>query len=60
MKPGSFEAWMKAVDRIVYLLAGCSAHDLSDQPYAVWHEDGMSPKTAARRAVRSEMGCDDE
>lgn len=49
----SFQDWMKEVDAWVYRHAGLSASDLPDCCYADWHADGMTPKTAARKAIRS-------
>ena len=54
-----YEAWMKKVDAWCWRLAGCSASDLADVCYEDMYEDGYSPKRAARRAVRNEMGEDE-
>lgn len=54
MNPNSFKAWMRAVDRAVQAKVGLSLSDLSDQPYADWYADGVSPKQAAGRAIRYE------
>lgn len=50
----SFADWMAAVDRECYKLCGVSIHDLADMNFGDWHEDGLSPKAAAKRAVRLE------
>lgn len=47
----SFDAWMELVDRAVQKRTGLSIHDLEDQPFADWYEDGISPDAAARRTV---------
>jgi hypothetical protein len=43
----SFTQWMSQVDRKVMGVAGLSVHDLTDQPFREWWEEGMSPKEAA-------------
>jgi hypothetical protein len=51
--PQSFDAWMKKVnDAIADRLGGLTADDLSDCPYSEWHEDGVSAKSAASRAIK--------
>lgn len=52
MKKRSFEEWKKQVDQAINQICGLSSDDLPDQPYRDWCEDGVSPATAARRAVR--------
>jgi hypothetical protein len=47
----TFEAWMAAVDAQVQALAGCSVHDLPDCCFADWYADGVTPRTAAQRAI---------
>lgn len=59
MKKTTFAEWMAKVDEWCYRLAGCSASDLCDLCYADMHDNGVSPKAAARRAIRNEMGCDE-
>ena len=54
----TFEQWMKQVDEWVGRLCGMSAYDLADICYADLWEDGESPKQAARKAIRNEMGED--
>jgi hypothetical protein len=46
---------MKSVDAACGKLAGLSIHDLADFCYRDWYEDGMSPVSAAKKAIRSEM-----
>jgi hypothetical protein len=43
----SFNTWMSKVDRKVSATAGLSVHDLSDQPFYEWWEEGMTPSEAA-------------
>jgi hypothetical protein len=47
------ESWMREVDAWTWDLIECSVHDLADQPFADWFATGMSPKEAARKAVRA-------
>ena len=49
----TFEEWMKLVDEACWSIAGCSVHDLQDVPFKDWFETGVSPKSAARKAVRN-------
>jgi len=47
-----FKNWMRQVDKEVGKKVGISAQDLPDVPYADWHDDGMSPKAAAAKAIK--------
>ena len=49
----TFDDWMKAVDDACYDRAGCSVYDLPDVCFRDWYDDGVSPKSAAGRAIRS-------
>ena len=49
-----FETWMQKVDSAVIRLAGVSVHDLADQFFYDWFEDGITPAQAARLALESE------
>ena len=49
-----FEAWLKKVDEWCEKLAGLSYRDLSDVCYADMFEDGVSPKAAAKKALRND------
>ena len=51
-----FETWLKLVDVEVASRCGLSYMDLPDWRYADAYEDGMSAKTAARRAIRAAGG----
>lgn len=50
----TFDEWMEEVNEEVSkaLGLGLDAYDLTDQPYYDWWEDGVRPKTAAKRALR--------
>ena len=55
----TFEQWMKEVDAILSAkLMGLTSSDLPDCCYAMWHEDGVTPKSAAARAIRYAKGGD--
>jgi len=41
-----FEAWLKELDDICFDELGLSYHDLADQPYKAWFEDGYSAEDA--------------
>ena len=51
-----FEHWMKRVDQEVNRKHGVSVRDLPDAPFADWHERGVSPVSAASKAVRAAKG----
>ena len=51
----SYADWLKKVDQAVSAKVGLSYRDLADQPYRSWYDSGVSPKSAAARAVRSEL-----
>ncbi len=48
----AFARWMREVDAHVCAIAGVSVHDLPDCPFWDWHEDGVSARSAARRALK--------
>jgi hypothetical protein len=53
MNTMTFNAWMTAVDiEISNRVMGMTSSDLPDC-YADWHEDGLTPKAAAIRAIRN-------
>ena len=54
----SYEDWLKAVDRQVWALVGCSLHDLPDVPQRDWYDEGLSAYRAAKRAVAYANGDD--
>jgi hypothetical protein len=45
--------WFRAVDAIVLAKAGVSVNDLPDCCFIDWFDDGVSPKAAAARALKS-------
>lgn len=49
----SFEEWKVQVNHIVEGLAGLSCDDLPDVDYYSWYEEHLTPKAAARRAIRT-------
>ncbi len=48
-----FDTWRASVDYWVVAQTGMYADDLPDCPYRDWYDDGISPKTAAKRAIRN-------
>ncbi len=51
----SYTEWFKKVDELVKARIGMSVNDLDDVCLKDWHEDGVSPKAAASRAIRYSM-----
>ena len=49
----SFSEWLLAVKKLVSARCGLSLEDLPDVPLADWDAEGVSPRSAAARAVRS-------
>jgi hypothetical protein len=49
----TFDEWLKAVDTIITAKLGLSRDDLPDCCYRDWYDDGVTPKTAAFRAIRN-------
>mgnify|MGYP001570233727 CR=1 FL=1 len=49
----TFEDWMQAVDHAIEARTGFTSADLADVCYMDWFEDGTSPASAARRAIRN-------
>jgi len=50
----TFEQWKAIVNAIVESLAGgLSSDDLPDYDYRTAYENGVSPSTAARKAIRA-------
>ena len=53
-KPKNYDEWKGRVDAFLRdKLAGLSSDDLPDCPYRDWYEDGVSPLSAATRAIRN-------
>jgi len=48
----TFAEWLRQVDAACERIAGVSVHDLADCCFADWHDDGITPTQAARRALR--------
>ena len=51
----TFEAWMKEVDRRIEASIGLSSADLPDICYRDMYDDGATPASAAREAIKGEM-----
>jgi hypothetical protein len=49
----SFEVWMERVNFEIEKLCGMFAADLPDYDYRNEYDEGCSPKSTARRAVRN-------
>ena len=49
----SFETWMREVDVQCWRRGGCSTGDLPDVNYREWFDNGLSPKSAACRALKN-------
>lgn len=49
----SFSEWKRLVDEAVWDKAFVGIDDLPDVPLRDWYDDGISPKNAASRAIRS-------
>jgi hypothetical protein len=50
----TFEKWMAAVDKAVLYRTGVSVHDLADQCFHDWFDDGITPTQAARLTLENE------
>jgi hypothetical protein len=48
----TFEQWKQAVDDQCSRMTGLSVDDLPDCPYRDWYENGITPLSAARMAIR--------
>ena len=49
----NFETWKKQVDQIIVATLGLSSDDLPDWDYQSAYNHNVSPKDAARRAIRA-------
>ena len=38
------DAWIAEIDKLVLARYGFSVHDLPDQPFSDWYEDGITPE----------------
>jgi hypothetical protein len=54
----SFETWMEKVDEALEQIVGLSSLDLPDIDYYSLYESGVSPRRAARRAIKEAGGED--
>ncbi len=49
----SFDDWKKSVNNEIVRQMGMEADDLPDYTYRDCYDDGVSPKTAATRAIKN-------
>lgn len=49
-----FQDWMKKVDQEVAKSCGLSVYDLPDCPFRDWYNFGISPRQAAKRAIKED------
>lgn len=49
-----FKDWRRQVDEIVWQRAGCSIDDLADCCLRDWFDDGMTPRSAAIKAIKQD------
>ena len=47
-----FSQWMLEVDRFVWMISGCSIHDLPNHDFRTMFEDGASPAEIANEALQ--------
>lgn len=47
----SFERWMQKVDAILIKKCGLPSDDLPDQTWALWFEDGITPRNAVEACL---------
>lgn len=47
-----FQVWMGKVDAAIEAKLGVGSDDMPDAPYDVWHACGITPKAAAKKAIR--------
>jgi len=52
----TFEQWSRKVDNAVNAICGMSTYDLPDCDYWTWYDEGVSPSTAANRAIKEAGG----
>ena len=48
----TFEQWFHAVDILIREEIGIGANDLPDCCYHDWYDQGVRPKSAAKRAIK--------
>lgn len=49
-----FNQWMRQLDAAVLYRAGVSVHDLADQPFRDWFDEGIEPSQAAELILDNE------
>ena len=49
----TFEEWMKEVNHYISRVVFLTSDDLPDCCYRDWYDDNVTPKTAAKRAIKS-------
>ena len=49
----TFSEWMRKVDEILNRKCGLDSRDLPDVCYRDMYDDGMSPRSAASKALRA-------
>lgn len=54
-----YAEWLRRLDAACWRLAGCSYQDLEDFCYRDRYDDGASPVSTARAAIRSMKGLDE-
>jgi hypothetical protein len=54
-KKRTFEEWLKEVDAALRNECGMTHLDLPDIAYRDLYDDGVSPKSAAKKAVKNAM-----
>jgi hypothetical protein len=53
MQRYTFGEWMMMVDGLIDEACSMTSRDIPDMPYRDGYDDGVSPETMARRALRS-------
>ena len=46
-----YEAWCARIDDLIWYRTGCGREDLPDCLYHDWYDEGLTPLTAAIRAI---------
>jgi len=53
MKTDNFKQWLEHVNFHLETQHGLSSEDLPDCCYRDWHDEGVTPLQAAKRAIRN-------
>lgn len=56
MPKRTYEEWKREVNIYILTLAGVTSEDLPDTDYTGMYQSGVSPKVAAKRAIRNARG----